>query len=394
MKLSEQSMVGSGARSSLKSVVCATVIASCLISIAVLSRCGGGSSQQSIPPLMITTASLPNGTSETLYNQTIQANGGVGPFTWTVSSGALPHNLVLSSSTTNTATISGTPDTAAQGVAFTIKVADSANQSGSQSYTVSILLEPDTLTLMPSSLSFAPQLIGALSGVQTETVTNTGTSTVVISSIAPTGTNAADFSQSSTCGSLSAGANCTINVTFTPSQLGPRSASIAITDNTMGSPQSVSLSGVGLTPGPNATLSATSLAFGNQFIGTVSTTQSITLNNYGTTVLNITRITATTNFGETNTCASSLASGASCTINVTFTPSATGNVAGTVSVVDNGPGSPQTVALTGTGVAPPPTCTPQGGACFGPGHPHCCPAPRGHHSFCSNPTGFGTCVES
>jgi hypothetical protein len=43
---------------------------------------------------------------------------------------------------------------------------------------------------------------------------------------------------------------------------------------------------------------------------------------------------------------------------------------------------------------PPPTCIPQGGACFGPGHPNCCPAPRGHHSYCSNPTGWGTCVES
>lgn len=39
-------------------------------------------------------------------------------------------------------------------------------------------------------------------------------------------------------------------------------------------------------------------------------------------------------------------------------------------------------------------CTPQGGLCFGPGPNHCCPAPRGHHSFCSNPTGRGTCIEN
>jgi len=53
---------------------------------------GGGSFQQSTPPLMITTASLPNGTSETPYSQEIQASGGVAPFTWSVSTGTLPHN--------------------------------------------------------------------------------------------------------------------------------------------------------------------------------------------------------------------------------------------------------------------------------------------------------------
>jgi hypothetical protein len=41
-----------------------------------------------------------------------------------------------------------------------------------------------------------------------------------------------------------------------------------------------------------------------------------------------------------------------------------------------------------------PTCIPLGGACYGPSGNHCCPAPRPHHSFCSNPTGWGTCFES
>jgi len=39
-------------------------------------------------------------------------------------------------------------------------------------------------------------------------------------------------------------------------------------------------------------------------------------------------------------------------------------------------------------------CIPEGGACYGPGGNHCCPAPRGHHSYCSNPTGWGSCTES
>ncbi len=364
-------------------------VLACFVLTAVLSTCGGGSPQQSVARLTITTAALPNGTSEMPYSQTIQASGGVAPFTWTVSAGALPHNLAFGSSATNTVTISGTPDTAAQAVAFTIKVTDSANQSASQSYTVSILLEPDTLTLVPSSLSFIPQLIGTLSGVQAETASNTGTSAVVISSIALTGTNAADFNQSGTCtSSLDAGANCTINVTFSPRQLGPRSASITITDNTVGSPHSVALSGMGVTSGSNASLSATTLSFGSQLVGTTSPAQSITLSNYGTTTLSIASIATTANFDETDSCGSSLAAGASCTVNVTFTPSAVGSVTGTLSVADNAPSSPQKVALSGTGTSTG-SCTIQGQECA-PILPPCCPGlvctALGNRAFCEPKT--------
>ncbi len=182
------------------------------------------------------------------------------------------------------------------------------------------------------------------------------------------------------------------NVTFTPNQSGPRSASIAITDDSAGSPQSVSLDGVGVTSGPSATLSAMSLNFGSQGVNTTSPAQSITLSNYGNAALNITGITASANFAETDNCVTSLASVASCTINVTFTPSAIGSYNGTLSIVDNAKGSPQTETLNGTGVAqPPPGCTPIGDIC-GSGLPKCCAAPFPHHSFYSSRTGWGRCL--
>src|SRR5260221_5126284 len=163
-------------RGFMKSSVRVVVVAVCLISAAMLSSCGGGSSQPS-PRLTIAPAALPKGTSETLYSQTLQATGGVAPFTWTVSAGVLPHNVVLSSSATNVVTISGTPDTAAQGLAFSIRVTDSASQTGTQSYTVSILLDPDTLT--PSAgPSFSPQVVRRVSAAHAETVTDTGNSAV------------------------------------------------------------------------------------------------------------------------------------------------------------------------------------------------------------------------
>lgn len=325
-----------------------TVVLGLVAVAAFLLSCGGG---QTNPPLAITTASLSNGIVQKPYTQTIQSTGGVAPFQWTVSSGSLPHQLVLGNSTLNRVTVSGTPDTPVQAVPFTIKVTDSGGHSAAQPYTVSILLLSDTLTLSPGSLTFAPQLVGSPSSAKTETLTNIGSSELNIASIGVVGNNAAEFNQiSSTCGStLVPGASCEIHITFKPSQLGPRSASVAITDNTGGSPQSLALTGTGITPGPNATLSTIEVNFAAQNMNTTGPAQAITLSNYGTAVLGISSITASADFGESDNCIPSLASAASCTINITFTPAAAGAITGSLSITDNANTSSQTVTLNGTG---------------------------------------------
>jgi hypothetical protein len=109
------------------------------------------------------------------------------------------------------------------------------------------------MTLSPTSLSFNNQNVGTTSAAQTVTLTNSGNGALTISSIGLTGTNAGDFAQTNTCpispSTLAANANCTINVTFSPTAPGSRSASVSITDNAGGSPQSVTLSGTGVTAG-------------------------------------------------------------------------------------------------------------------------------------------------
>jgi hypothetical protein len=160
---------------------------------------------------------------------------------------------------------------------------------------------------------------------------------------------------------LPAGASCAIVVTFAPNQLGPRTAAISITDNSAGSPHAFSLDGAGVTQGPNATVSAGSLGFGSQAVNTTNSPLSFTVSNYGTTTLNIANIVATTNFTETDDCIPSLASGASCTVNVTFTPNTTGNLSGTLSITDDASSSPQVVSLSGTGTAG--KCVAAGGLC-------------------------------
>jgi probable HAF family extracellular repeat protein len=253
------------------------------------------------------------------------------------------------------------------------------------------LISAPSAALSPTSLAFSTQAIGTTSAANTVTLKNTGSTTLTISGIAITGSNVGDFAQTHTCGSsLAAGASCSISVTFKPTASGTRSAALSVTDNAAGSPQKVPLSGTGTT----AKLSPTSVNFGFVRLG-ASLTKAVTLTNVGATAMSITGFaisgTNAGDFAQTHTCGTSLSAGASCTVSVTFKPSALGTRTTALLIYDNAAGSPQTVALTGTGA---PTCIPQGGVCFGPRPPNCCPAPRGHHSFCSNPTGWGTCVES
>ena len=209
-------------------------------------------------------------------------------------------------------------------------------------------------SVSPSSLSFGNQPVGTTSGGLTATLTNSGNAALSLSSIALTGTNASAFAETSTCGSsVGAGASCTITVTFDPTASGSQTASVSITDNVTGSPQSLALSGTGTAA--TASLSPTSLSFGTQPIAITSSTQTVTLTNGGNTALSISSLTiAGTNaadFAEVaDTCGSSVAVGAKCTIGIAFTPSTSSSETASISVADNVTGSPQTVSLSGSGI--------------------------------------------
>src|SRR5256884_64172 len=180
-----------------------------------------------------------------------------------------------------------------------------------------------------------------------------------VSSIAVTGTNTGDFAETDNCGgSVAAGASCTINVTFTPGAAGSRTAAISITDNAPASPQTISLSGTGLAPSPTVGFSPARLKFSTTYVGVAATAQTVTLTNSGAGALSVSSIavtgTNTGDFAETDNCGGSVAAGASCTINVTFTPGAAGSRTAAISITDNAPASPQTISLSGTGLAPSP----------------------------------------
>lgn len=204
-------------------------------------------------------------------------------------------------------------------------------------------------TASPASLTFASQTIGANSSAQTVTLTNTGTGALSITNILATG----DFAQTNNCGfSLAAKASCAINVTFTPTASGSRTGQLTVYDNATAGNQTVSLSGTGAATGTltySATATPASLNFSSQAIGVTSSTQAVTLTNTGTGGLQITGAGITGDFAQTNNCGTSLAAGASCAIDVSFTPTAAGSRTGQLTIVDDATAGSQIVSLSGTG---------------------------------------------
>jgi hypothetical protein len=212
------------------------------------------------------------------------------------------------------------------------------------------------VAVFPASVDFGTQLVGATTAPQTITWTNNNSTSISIASIAVVATNppaaATDFAiaPGGNCGtSLAAGASCTVNVTFTPSVASAESAQLVFTDTDPNNQQSATLTGTGTNSAPVVGFMPTSLTFPGQLVTTSSATMPVTLKNSGNTTLNITSITASGDFTETNTCGTSVPAGMTCTITVTFTPTATGSRTGTISVSDDANGSPQAVPLTGTG---------------------------------------------
>jgi hypothetical protein len=222
----------------------------------------------------------------------------------------------------------------------------------------------------PTSLDFGNQTTGTASTAKTVTLKNTGSATLTLTGFVLTGSAA--FTQTNTCGaSLAAGVSCTVSVTFTPQALGAQSATMSVNSNTSGATPTVALTGTGTAPlAPLVTLTPASLAFGNQTQGTSSAAQTITVKNTGTAPLTGIVVTmsesqpsivrnvqsqaaaiTSANYSATTTCGSSLDVGASCTVGVTFSPTTTGSLPGTVTISDNAANSPQSAALSGAGVA-------------------------------------------
>ena len=235
-----------------------------------------------------------------------------------------------------------------------VTITDNAS-GGTQNIALSGAGTAAGVTLTPSNLTFGSTVIGTTATAQSVTLTNTGTSSLSITALAASGDFALDAG--STCSistPVAAGNTCTIAATFTPTATGVRTGVVTITDNASGGAQIIALTGTGTAPG--VTLAPSSLTFGSTVVGTTTAVQSVTLNNTGTSALTISALAASGDFAldPSTTCSTSspVAASGTCTIAVTFSPTAIGSRTGTVTISDNAGGGTQTITLSGSGTAP------------------------------------------
>jgi Transmembrane protein 131-like N-terminal len=204
------------------------------------------------------------------------------------------------------------------------------------------------IVLTPLTVNFPSTTINSTSPVQNITISNTSSAAVNLQSATVSG---GDFKITvNTCGpSLGPSVGCTVGIAFTPTASGTRSGTLTVTDDA--GTQTASLSGIGTSP-PTDSLSPLALTFGPQQINTTSIAQQITLTNAGDQSLTLIAAQITSgDFTVVNACGNSLNPHSTCSINVAFVPKNVGAISGSLAVSDQF--RTQTIALNGTGVAPP-----------------------------------------
>jgi len=203
-------------------------------------------------------------------------------------------------------------------------------------------------SVSPSVLSFAPQVVNLLSAgsqPQTITLTNTGNSDLIVSSVLASG----GYKPTNNCSTLSSHQTCTVAVTFAPGTVETINGAITINDNAPSSPQVVSLTGKGIA---HAVLSPGIVRFGTVAIGATSQPKAVMLTAAPNSSFSINQISTSGEYAQTNNCPATLQDGQRCTIQVVFHPSANAAIHGALAVSTGAAGNvllPLSVALSGTG---------------------------------------------
>ncbi|MGH9804347.1 MAG: choice-of-anchor D domain-containing protein [Candidatus Acidiferrales bacterium] len=204
-------------------------------------------------------------------------------------------------------------------------------------------------SVSPTSLNFGTQTVGTPSSPQTVTVANAGTADLAISGISIT-PSVFTISGPAAPVTVAPSQSVSYGVTFTPTASQSYSGQLSFTSNSSGSPHVVSLSGTGATESTSLTVSPASLSFGNQNVNTTSTAQAVTVNNAGAGSVTISGLSITGPFAFTGWSGSTtLLSGQSLALQVTFKPLSEGSFTGTLTITSNAPSSPDKVSVSGSG---------------------------------------------
>jgi trimeric autotransporter adhesin len=228
----------------------------------------------------------------------------------------------------------------------TLTVTDSTT-GFSQSTSLSGTEDPMAPTITPNQLSFGNIQVGSVSGTQTVTVTAPNGDQVIIS-----GTNLASAGFTVSAGTCMTQTPCQVSVSFQPSATGLKGATLSAEDVVTLDQSTIPLTGTGGVAG--LSLSSSSLTFAAHDEGSTSIAQTVTLTNTGNSTLTFSAFSFVgANPGDfvldANTCGSTEAPGANCTLSISFSPTASGARTAALQIVSNSPSSPDAIQLAGTG---------------------------------------------
>jgi len=210
-------------------------------------------------------------------------------------------------------------------------------------------------SLSKTTLSFGNQAVNTTSAAKNVAFKNTLLTPVTLTSVSVSGGDAADFAATPGCTLpkiIQPGASCSVSVRFTPPVMLVRASTLIFTHSGPAGPLSAALTGTGVSP---VSLAPTGLSFGKVMLGTTSAAKTATLTNALPVALPIMSINVTPPYVRTGgTCpagAGTLATNASCTILVAFTPTVAGAAPGGLLVSHSGNANPPSIWVSGTGLS-------------------------------------------
>lgn len=276
--------------------------------------------------------------SATISNVTTTGAG------FSISGLSTPVTLTANQSVNFTAQFAPTTAGAASG---SIAISSNANNS-TLAIPLSATGTQGSLTSNPGAVTFGNVNVGS-SGSSTVTLTNSGSATISISQASVSG---AGFTITglATPATLPAGQSTSFTAKFAPATAGSASGSISIVSNAPNSPLAIGLTGTGVASQPQLTITPGSVNFGSTGVGT-SSSATVSLSNQGNATLTVSQISASGAGFSVSGAGTPLniAAGSSASFTATFAPTTSVAATGSISIVSNAPGSPASVALSGTG---------------------------------------------
>lgn len=253
--------------------------------------------------------------------------------------------MSLNAGKTAVLSVQFTPTSTAGATGSVVFSDNAATSQQTLTLTGSALASGSTLAAYPGTLNFSNVAVGA-SSTQTVTLTNSGNATITINQVTTTGYGCSTKGISAGQ-TIAAGQTATFSASYSPTSATTVSGSITIASTATNAALSIPVVGTGTQGALKANQS--SVSFGNVAVNS-SASATVTLSNTGTAAVSITGGSVTgTGFSMGSLAAQTLNPGQTASFSVTFAPTTAANATGNISVASNAPGSPLTIALSGTG---------------------------------------------